>query len=36
MPFLNDFLDFSDYLLIPPPSAQLFAESTFPSSGTVT
>ncbi|EBS7634002.1 IS4 family transposase, partial [Salmonella enterica] len=26
MPLLNDLLDFSDYPLMPPPSAQLFAE----------
>ena len=26
MPLLNDLLDFSDHPLMPPPSAQLFAE----------
>ncbi len=33
MPLLNDLLDFSDHPLMPPPSAQLFAENTFPPSG---
>ncbi|EDS6597413.1 hypothetical protein YQ38_003746 [Salmonella enterica subsp. enterica] len=26
MPLLNDLLDFSDHPLMPPPSAQMFAE----------